>query len=119
MGSDVTESQPTRWRRWWALLMSADRRVSQLADRVWRWLLCQVLRRMRAAAAGSGTLAWIWVLLWLLAGRDEVSTYWVLGVLLAGAALGVAAQHLYKRVTFLRRVEEMLSRGIGRIADDS
>ena len=115
MGSGGTEPQPTRWKRWWALLKKADRRVTQLADRLWRWLVRNVLRRMRAAAAGSGTLAW--ALLWLLAGRDEVSTYWVLGVLLAGAALGLVAQQLYKKVTFLRRAEEVLSRGVGRIAD--
>ena len=106
----------SRWRRVWAWLLRADEWLSKWTKWLWRWVIRCVFHTIRAFWAGSGAIGLFIVVMLLIAGVDTVPTVWVLGVLLAGGAIGLAARRYSKRLAWLTKFDRWLGGAAERIS---
>ena len=74
------------------------------------------LYTIRAFWAGSGAVGLFVMVMLLIAGVDTIPTVWVLGVLLAGGAVGMAARRHSKKLAWLTKFEGWLAGAAERIS---
>lgn len=106
----------SRGRRVWAWLLRADEWLSEWTKRLWRWVIRYVFHTIRAFWAGSGAVGLFVMATLLIAGVDMIPTVWVLGVLLAGGAIGMAVRRYSKRLAWLMKFEGWLAGAAERIS---
>ena len=106
----------SRWRRVWAWLLRADEWLYKWAKKLWRWVIRYVFHTIRAFWAGSGAAGLLIVVMLLVAGVDTIPTLWVLGVLLIGGAIGMAARRYSKRLAWFMKFDGWLGGAAERIS---